>query len=115
MDSSAAQLKWRSEAMTGSSLKKDDLWLKRSAARAFFRAVGWRDEDFAKVRFIFLYILLKFKEPIFISMFLLLFSNVLIISFAQPVIAVACPSSETYSPCNAHFEEVFYLVCISLF
>lgn len=46
---SSQDLKWRSEAITGSPLKKDDIWLKRSAARAFFRAVGWRDEDFAKV------------------------------------------------------------------
>lgn len=46
---SAQDLKWRSEAITGSPLKKDDVWLKRSAARAFFRAVGWQDADFAKV------------------------------------------------------------------
>jgi hypothetical protein len=53
MEKNSQDLKWRSEAITGSPLKKDDVWLKRSAARAFFRAVGWKDADFAKVSIVF--------------------------------------------------------------
>lgn len=53
----------------------DDYTVKRSAARAFLRAVDWSDADFKK-----------------------------------PVIAVCCPVSTTYSPCNAHFGELATLI-----
>ena len=31
--------------------------------------------------------------------------------FAKPIVAVACPSSATYSPCNAHFDVLGELIC----
>jgi dihydroxyacid dehydratase/phosphogluconate dehydratase len=71
-----SKLKWRSWQLTGTLVGTDgsdvnEYTVKRSGARAFMRAVNWKDQDFKK-----------------------------------PIIGVCCPVSGTYSPCNAHFDQL---------
>ena len=45
---STDSLKSRSETLTGHSKNNHEYYIKRSAARAFLRAVDWKDGDFTK-------------------------------------------------------------------